>query len=274
MFETVVDAGLIENIGDISCIETDDHTGLVAVDFLANLRKAVDYNDCHKKATKRAIVNLSSRAVNFPTNLKSLEKILTTENFVSSLPAQCLPKSLRLVAKSDVASGTGIMLGQSFASVKQQLGRGAYGCVLLLESDGHTSDRTAAVKAQSPVGSLAREFEILERLRDRLKGKIDALKKSPFPEPLSFVSLADGAILTMQAVSETGFNFIDLVNFYREYLGEPAPPEILALHYVCRMLYVLEILHWFGHVLVSLCGFTAPQEYQQQAISLACSSAL
>jgi hypothetical protein len=54
----------------------------------------------------------------------------------------------------------------------------------------------------------------------------------------------------MEAISTSGLNFIDLVNVYRQVRSEPALPELLALHYVCRMMEVLENLHWFGHVLV------------------------
>ena len=240
-----------ESFGDISCIlPSEDNTEVIPSTILAG---TVDYEVNRKNDTKGAIQRLASKSVSFPKNRKSLNKILTTEKFVCNLPSHVLPHNLRLtVKKSAVPSGTGIVLGRSSTSVKRELGRGAYGCVLLLESDGNQSDAKAAVKAQSPVGSLAWEYEILQRLRDRLNSKLGASRRIPFPAPLSFVSLADGALLTMEAVSTSGLNLIDLINVHRQMRGESALPEILALHYVSRMLEALEHLHWFGNILVSL----------------------
>lgn len=243
---------LTETFGDISCIVASDECTDTLYGATAAIQNAVDYTVRHRQDTKLAIQRLSSRSVAFPKNRKSLTKILSTENFVCNLPTHVLPATLRL-NKTAVASGTGITLVRSSASVKQELGRGAYGCVLLLESESNLSETKAAVKAQAPVGCLAWEYEILLRLRDRLHGKIGPSERAPFPAPLSFVSLADGALLTMEAVSTSGLNFIDLMNVHRQYRGEPALPEILALHYVSRMLDAMEKLHWFGRVLVRIC---------------------
>lgn len=241
---------LTESFGDIdiSCImPCEDNTDIFSADHASCIENAVEYGVCHRQDIKMAIQRLSSRSVPFPKNRKSLAKILSTENFVCNLPSHVLPASLRL-QKSAVASGTGIIIGRSSASVKQELGRGSYGCVFLLESEINTSESKAAVKAQAPVGCLAWEYEILERLRNRLHGK--TFERSPFPAPLSFVALADGALLTMEAVSTSGLNLIDLINAHRQFRGEPAVPEILALHYVSRMLDAMEKLHWFGRILV------------------------
>lgn len=237
---------ITESFGDISCILPEDNTEVLPDTIVA---AAVDYEINRKTDTKSSIQRLSSRSVSFPKNRKSLEKILATEKLVCNLPSHVLPNDLRL-RKSAVASGTGIVLGRSSASVKQELGRGAYGCVLLLETDDNLSDVKAAVKAQSPVGSLAWEYEILERLRERFHSKFETSKRIPFPAPLSFVSLADGALLTMEAVSTSGLNLVDLINVHRQFRGEPALPEILALYYVTRMLEALELLHWSGNILV------------------------
>ena len=243
-------ADIPDSFGDISAIiPSEDVTETIGPQINATLESATDYGICHKKDVKNAIQRLSSRSIPFPKNRKSLEKILTTQSFICNLPSHVLPNNLRL-QKAAVSSGTSITLGRSSATVKQELGRGAYGCVLLLDVEGNT-DVKAAVKAQSPVGSLAWEYEILDRLRDRFKKKFGASSNTPFPDPLSFVSLADGALLTMEAVSSSGLNFIDLINVHRQHRGEPALPEILAIHYVSRMLYSLENLHWVGRILVS-----------------------
>ena len=265
IFDSDVGNDLVKNTGDISVILAIEETATLGGDLVVNQQKAVDYDVQQKMESQTAIQRLSSRAVCFPVDRESLEKILMTENLVSNLPCDCLPSNLRLSTK-EIAPGTKFVLRRKTAAVKRQLGRGAFGRVLLLASDEHTSDEMAAVKAQSPIGPLAWEFEILERLRDRLKGKLDPLKQSPFPQPLSFVSLADGAFLTMQAVSESGFTFVDLVNFHRQVRGKHSLPEILALHYVCRMLYVLETLHWFGHILVSCCRHLHRRTESRQVI--------
>lgn len=238
------------NFGDISCI-MEDNTETIASSLFVATKNAVDYEVRHKKDVRSAIQRLSSRSAPFPEKVRSLEKILTRESFIGNLPSHVLPHNLRL-QKSSVAAGTRIVLGRSSASVKQELGRGAYGCVLLLETDGNSAEAKAAVKAQAPVGSLAWEYEILERLRTRFRKKLASSTRIPFPAPLSFVALADGALLTMEAVSTSGLNFIDLINVHRGHRGEPALPELLALHYVSRMMDALQSLHWIGHVLVRL----------------------
>ena len=242
--------GLEADFGNLSCIAVEDPT--IAIDLLAAAESVVEYEVQRKQDVKKAIQRVSTRSEPFPQNLKSLEKILTAKNFIYNLPSKVLPTHLRL-QKSSVSPGTTIKLGNSSAPVKQELGRGAYGCVLLLESDGNSSGTKAAVKAQTPAGSLAWEYEILNRLRTRCHNELGNSTRIPFPAPLSFVALADGALLTMEAVSTSGLNFIDLINVHRQqYNGGQAIPEILALHYVSRMMDTLTSLHWTGHVLVRL----------------------
>ena len=250
MTSTTEDLESLEIFGDISCIlPSDETTELVGTSLAALHANAIEYDSYHKQNVKSAVRLLSSKSTPFPKNSKSLGKILSKEDFVSSLPSHVLPQSLRL-QKSSIAAGTDINLGKSTVSVKQELGRGAYGCVFLIDTSSTTSENQVAVKAQAPIGSLAWEYVILSRLYERFRNGVGSQKRLPFPKPLSFVSLADGAFLTMEAVSSSGLNFIDLVNVHRQSRGEPALPEVLALHYVSRMLDVLESLHWFGNILV------------------------
>jgi hypothetical protein len=239
---------LTDTFGDISCImPSEDCTEALGAETFA-FQDAVAYGRQHEEDIKGAIHRLSARSVPFPKNRKSLEKILSTKDFVCNLPSHPLPQQLRTL-KSEVAPGTKIVFGRSVATVKLELGRGSYGRVVMLEPEG-SADASAAVKAQSPAGCLAWEYEILEKLRDRLADKYGPDNRVPFPIPLSYLTLADGAMLTMEAVSSSGLNFIDLINVYRKN-DQPGLPEILALHYVSRMLQALENLHWFGNVLVS-----------------------
>ena len=130
--------------------------------------------------------------------------------------------------------------------LKKELGRGAYGTVLLM--DGPTSK--IAIKAQSPTDSLAWEYEIMQRLENRLSLSGSSGMYN-FPRPLSFLSMSDGGVLSMSAASESGFNLVDLSNFYKLKIGETVP-EILALHYTSIALKIIEKLHWHGKILVSI----------------------
>jgi checkpoint serine/threonine-protein kinase len=129
----------------------------------------------------------------------------------------------------------------------RELGRGAYGVVVLMDLRDGSGDGTdtIAVKAQAPTDCLAWECEVLRRLQVRTNEKVGTYA---FPTPFSFISLADGAILSMTAGSGTGFNLVDLTNIYKLKLGEHVP-ELVALHYVSRMLRHLEQLHWHGKIL-------------------------
>jgi checkpoint serine/threonine-protein kinase len=128
----------------------------------------------------------------------------------------------------------------------RELGRGAYGVVVLMDlNESQDGADVIAVKAQSSTASLAWECEILRRLEGRAEEKITPYS---FPSPLSFISLADGGLLSMTAASKTGLNLVDLANVYQLRLGEHVP-EIVSLHYVSRMLRHLEKLHWHGKII-------------------------
>jgi len=142
-----------------------------------------------------------------------------------------------------------VQIGKHAGTMRKELGRGAYGVVALMDlgEEGSKNKGTIAVKAQCPTDCLAWECEILRKLESR--AKVDDATYG-FPCALSFLSLADGAILSMTAGSNSGLNLVDLANVYKLKLGEHVP-EIIALHYVSRMLRHLEQLHWHGKILVS-----------------------
>jgi len=86
-----------------------------------------------------------------------------------------------------------------------------------------------------------------------------------FPVALSYLSLADGALLGMTAgltKASLSLNLVDLANLYRIRFGQSGVPEILAFYYTARMLRTLEVLHWRGKVLVrrtlSPCHLSGP----------------
>jgi hypothetical protein len=170
--------------------------------------------------------------------------LLTMKGKAYHLPNISLPKQLR--RQKCLPRDTEICVGKHAGILKKELGRGAYGTVLLM--DGPNSK--IAIKAQSPTDSLAWEYEILQRLENRLSRK-GAIGMYSFPRPLSFLSMNDGGVLSMSAVSESGLNLVDLSNFYKLKLGETVP-EILALHYTSVALKIIEKLHWHGKILVSI----------------------
>ena len=173
----------------------------------------------------------------------SLLSLLTMSGETYHLPHLLLPREFR---SKRVSARTKVAVGKHSGFVCKELGRGAYGVVVLMDVGEEKYQDTIALKAQSPTDCLAWEYEILRRVEERVAPKDRAYG---FPRALSFMSLADGGLLSMTAASKTGLNLIDLANVYRVKLGETVP-EIIALHYTSRMLKHLEILHWHGKILV------------------------
>ena len=210
------------------------------------------YPKQHQDDVRRASDRLHGRSLVFPKNKKSLFAILTEKEKVFHLPEHVLPRCLRLGRKSlKIGQNEDIRISKSCAKLKRELGRGAYGVVALLGNpQGTSSSAEVAVKAQSPSGCLAWEFEVLENLYKRLRNT--STEGFPFPIPLAYLGLEDGALFTMSAVSTSGITLLDLVNNYKsaDHVGGDRMPEILAIHYTSRMLHHIELLHSRGKILV------------------------
>jgi len=132
-------------------------------------------------------------------------------------------------------------LDSSECDAFHKLGSGSNGTVFLCgskDSRKHNNEGTFALKVQSPVGCLAWEFMVLERLKTRLKD----FNLIPYVASISI--FADGGAMQMTAGSQTGFTLLDLVNLYKG-----GVPELLAIHYTHKMLAVIEILHLRGRIL-------------------------
>jgi len=180
-------------------------------------------------------------------------KALSAKHQVYDVPKYVLPRVFR---RKLLDQGAEIKIGRTSGTVKQELGRGAYGVVVLLniEDDNNSGEKTFALKAQSSIESLAWEYEIIKKIEDRIGPRWNAdqrrQKSSPFPYPkaLAFVALADGGLMSMTAASQSGLNLVDVVNMYNTQLGEKVP-ELIAIHYTARMLHHLEKLHWHGKIL-------------------------
>jgi hypothetical protein len=148
------------------------------------------------------------------------------------------------------AKGSKITLGDKTGFVKEELGRGSYGKVVLIESKEEDDDdvNVAALKAQAPLNCLALEYVILKAIQERVEPHCRA--HFPYPRALSFVSLANGGLLGMTHGSQSGLNLVDLANVYKMKEGVSVP-ELVVIHYTIRMLKHIEALHWHGKILVS-----------------------
>ena len=170
----------------------------------STITSIADYTESHLLDVQSAADLLLGRASNcLRANASSLAQILQQKR-VYHLPNLVVPQ--RLKAKKST-TGAGINIGKTTGIVQHELGRGAYGVVALLET---TEDTMIAVKAQSPTGCLSWEYRVLEMLVERMKGQCQLF----FPRPLSFMSLSDGALLSMTAGSKSGLNLVDLSNVY------------------------------------------------------------
>ena len=227
------------DFGDISRIVQAEDT----VAFASREDHAVEYRCLHMADMKGARLVIQKRASSLSSLDKSLAKLLGSQTIVA-LPTHVVPRSLK---RKQLASGSDIRFGRCHGEVKVELGRGSYGVVALVSGD---EGDDIAVKSQAPVECLAWEYVVLERLRDRTLSFFERTgKRYPYPRPLAFVNLADGALLSMTAASGSGLNLVDLVNVYKVATGK-AVPELVALHYTSRMLHHLEHLHWHGQILV------------------------
>lgn len=206
-----------------------------------------DYNQCISKSIERAL-NETQRNSSDPDLTSPFRCRLLRKRRTFHFPRVALPKQLR---KKNIAPDTNVSFGKyGGLLLKKELGQGTFGRVIIVDSKSSDSYGTIAIKVQSPTHSLAWEFLVLQRLQQRLIRNAKKSHNYAFPRPISFISLGDGGILSMSAVSETGFNLVDLSNFYRLKLGK-CIPELLAFHYTSVALRIIEQLHSKGNILVS-----------------------
>jgi hypothetical protein len=204
----------------------------------------VEYSTIHKHDIKMTLRRLQTASSVASDSKASLLSLLSTQGKTFHLPHVLLPREFR---SKSLPAKTKVCVGKHSGLVSKELGRGASGVVVLMVFDEKKNPvRGIAVKAQAPTDCLAWEYEILQRVEQRISKERGALA---FPKAVSFISLADGGMLSMTAGSSSGLNLVDLANAYRVKLGEPVP-EIVALHYTSRMLRHIELLHWHAKVLV------------------------
>lgn len=184
------------------------------------------YDDIHTQDIQNAINVLMNTKVYRKTSSKVYLRV------EEKIP-KCLVKSGKKICS--------FKLDNNEYDVLHKLGSGSNGTVFLCGSkDSSKHQGIFALKVQSPVGCLAWEFMLLERLKRRVK------EFNVIPNVRSISLFADGGAMQMTAGSQSGFTLLDLVNMYKGNV-----PELLAIHYTHRMLTVIEILHLRGKILVS-----------------------
>jgi hypothetical protein len=208
------------------------------------------YDETHDRDIRMALKRLQNKAVIAPDPHTPLSALLFASGKEFHLPKATLPRELR---RKRIARNTEVVVGKYGGRLCKELGRGAYGVVLLMDSPKTMMSNSVAVKVQSPTNSLAWEYELLQRLADRLALSGNNNAKKSYPQAFSFISLSDGGILSMSAASSSGLNLLDLSNFYKLKLGEPVP-ELLVLHFTSQMLRIVADMHCHGKILVSFLG--------------------
>ena len=216
--------------GDISRIE-DERTGNLLLDDEAAIAAAIDYDTRHRADCEQAMRGCISAAA------KSSSRSRLAIHDDRKLP---MPRAL---VRKTFARGQSFELGGVPVRIVNELGRGVYGVVLLIEIDGEAEQ--FALKIQAPIGSLAHEYCILQRIEDRLRP--DAASVFPYPRPKSLYAFKEGGTFLMTAASDSGFTLIDVVNVFNKILGKV--PEPVAIYYTSRMLRHIESLHTEGKVL-------------------------
>jgi hypothetical protein len=209
--------------------------------------EGVEYHYTHDHDIHMATRRLSTGSEVAPDICAPLYSLLISGGKIFRLPNEVLPKQLQ--RKRSVCNFE-VSVGKHKGIIRKELGRGAYGVIFLVICPGKEEDNAIAVKVQTPTDSLAWEFEVLQRLEHRMSLHFPGGWHG-FPRPLSFISLADGGIMSMTAASVSGLNLVDLSNFYKLTLGEPVP-EIIAMHYTSLALMIIEKLHCCGKILVRI----------------------
>jgi hypothetical protein len=252
----------LPTFGDVSCIAPTEEYETTNTYIRLEVSKAINYKQLHDEdtrvASRRLREKLPSRSDSAdPTNLHEL---LSTKTLVRNYPIVPLPRFFKKTSSAVSASDRELRLARLRFPILHELGRGAYGAVALLDDGRDQPSSLLAVKGQKDTGGLAWEYEILERLHGRFSRLNASTPEDLFPSPLSFVFLSDGALMGMTpelTMDKDSLNLVDLVNVYLTH-GK-CVDEILVLHYTCRMLRTVELLHRRGRILVRLrAGFVCP----------------
>lgn len=236
--------------------QSSDTSFPIAID-----QSAVDYKTRHQKDIAEAMVLTMHEANTQVCTESQISSDPLSRSSISDRRDIPMPKGL---LDKKPKKGTELILAGHKVILKHELGRGAYGVVMLCYTptydffktkSTHSStnkndpkERVVAMKIQSPTGSLAWEYLILKRLFKRLTHSGLDVSSYPFPNAAAFANYSNGAVLGMTAGSNSGLTLLDIVNLHKS-SGLGPVPELLAVHYTARMLEHLESLHRHGKIL-------------------------
>ena len=216
--------------GDISMIEDEKTSNFeIMNENEVASSNAIDYTSQHKEDQESAMRKCLSAAA------KSRSQYDIFDYRRQSMPRALLKRSFTTGTKIELSRGETL-------TIRNELGRGVYGVVLLCNDESGQSD---ALKIQAPIGSLAHEYSLLMRIEDRVEP--DERGFYPFPRSRALYAYSEGGLFSMTAGSDSGMNLIDVVNTYKKLTGNV--PELVAIYYTSRMLKYLESLHQDGKVL-------------------------
>ena len=157
----------------------------------------LDYNICIAQNHARALKYLQ-RTPDVSSSHSSLFLNLVSKGHASYFPNTTLPKELRRKRVSNTKIETGKHSGML---LKKELGQGAFGRVVLMNTSENRRSSTVAIKVQSSADSLAWEFIILKRLEQRMSADAKKSVEYAYARPINFISVADGGMLSMSTVS-------------------------------------------------------------------------
>lgn len=192
-------------------------------------KEVVNYLSLHQKNMRNALLSLSKKK-----DLHGTNEDIHCSPFVAKINSN-LPTGLMGNFKNNKT----LCLANEEYIMLNKLGKGTFGTVILCSSSKHQ----IAVKVQKEVDSLAWEFEVLNKINNRLQSPHPSCL---FPATTHLIAFSNGATMGLTAASSTGMNLLDVVNVYN-----CSVPEVLALHYTTRMLKHIETLHVSAKVLVS-----------------------
>lgn len=152
-------------------------------------QSAVDYTKSHNHNIRMALKRLQNKSIVASDSRAPLVSLLVSSGKVFHLPNAVVPRQLRL---KRIAYNTEVSVGKHGGILNRELGRGAYGVVVLMNVSKNNISNNIAIKVQCPTDSLAWEYEVLQRLEDRISRNGKVCSSYAFPRPFGFISLADG----------------------------------------------------------------------------------
>lgn len=166
------------------------------------------------------------------------------------------PRKTGALAKPGVWNLTKVKYPEEFTGKKpkrkgemceKELGRGSYGVVRLIKRKQIKPGQAHyAIKGQTPVGSLAWEYNMLKELQRRTAAAFRS-GGYPFPRPIALVLQNGGGLMSIPAATEFGWTLDNVVAYFKE---QRRVSQSIVLHYCIQILRTMEVLHRDAQILV------------------------